>query len=272
MRRTYLASIAALAACAVAAVVLIAAGGGGQRSGGSQPAAGQPPARGWLSVNMVTVKRESVPEWIEFQRTQTIPMQQRGGVKQRGTWQSGAPFGEGATFAIVTPIEKFEDYDKPPLVQRMLTGDALRAYQVKNAQLTVSNHMFAMQDRQELSINPAANAKVSGMILTDVVVLSGHEQQYEAYIKNDLLPVLKKGNVPGYLVARTVFGGNANEYHTAQFFESYAEIDKGPITRRVLGAEAAAALNAKAMPHVASTNRTIMRYVPDLSFSRRPNS
>ena len=36
------------------------------------------------------------------------------------------PFGEGGSFAVLTPIEKFEDYDKPPLVSRMLSGDALQ--------------------------------------------------------------------------------------------------------------------------------------------------
>src|SRR4029078_10179627 len=112
------------------------------------------------------------------------------------------------------------------LVTRVLSGDALRAYQQKNSQLVASNHMFAIQDRTELSIPPTSTAKIRGMILADVTIVGGHGAQYEAYIKNDLLPVLKRGNVPGYLVSRTVFGGNANEYHTAQLFESYGEIDK----------------------------------------------
>jgi hypothetical protein len=267
------------AAAAAAAVLFVGARMGvsasAQRSGVGQPAAAamqQPPPRSWYSVNIVTVKRESVAEWREFQKTQTIPMQQKGGVKQRDTYQSGAPFGDGNTFAIVTPIDKFEDYDKPPLVARVLSGDALQAYQKKNASLTESNRMFAIQDRVELSIAPASTAKIAGIILTDVTVTIGHEQQYEAYLRNDLLPVLKKGNVPGYLVSRTVFGGNASEYHTAQLFESYSDIDKGPVTRRVLGAAGTQALNAKMLAHVSSINRTILRYVPDLSFARRPMS
>jgi hypothetical protein len=264
----------AVAILIVAVGLQLAAQGGaraGQRAASAQPAA-QTTSRAWYSVNVITVKRETANEWRDFQRTQTIPMQQRGGVKQRDTWQGGAPFGDGATFAIVTPIEKFEDYDKPPLVDRMLSGDALRSYQQKNAQLVVSNHMFAIQDRAELSIPPASTAKVRGMILTDVTVVAGHTDQYEAYIKNDLLPVLKKGNVLGYGVSRTVFGGNANDYHTVQYFDSYGDIDKGPLTARVLGQAAAQALAAKATPHIASLSRTIYRYVPELSYARRPNS
>jgi hypothetical protein len=270
MKRVLLVSLAAAVVVAAIGLRLMAQGGGaaGQRGGAASAA----PARHWYSVNVVTVKRETASEWFEFQRTQTIPLQQRGGVKQRDTWQGGAPFGEGLTYAVVTPIEKFEDYDKPPLVQRVLTGDALRAYQQKNASLVASNHMFAVQDRAELSIPPASTAKVRGAILTDVTIVNGHGEQYEAYIKNDLLPVLKRGNVFGYSVSRTVFGGNANEYHTVQYFDSYGEIDKGPITVRVLGQAASLALVGKATPHVASINRTILRYVPELSFAAKPNS
>ncbi len=262
MRRVLLVVVAA-AMCAV--VIPRVSAQSGQRSGA---AAGTQPRRAWFSVNVVTVKRDSDAAWRDFQKTQVIPLQQKGGVKQRDTYQGGAPFGDGNTYAIVTPIEKFEDYDKPPLVARMLQGDALRAYQQKATTLAVSNHMFAVQDRAELSIVPASMAKIRGAIVTDYTIVNGHGQQYEAFLKDDLLPVLKKGNVPGYLVSRTVFGGNANEYHEVQLFESYGEIDKGPVPTRVLDAAQAQALAAKRTPHVESVSRTIYRYVPDLSFSR----
>jgi hypothetical protein len=138
--------------------------------------------------------------------------------------------------------------------------------------MIVSRRTLAIQDRAELSIAPAANAKIVGAILQDVTVISGHAEQYEAYIKNDVLPVLKKGTVVGTAVSRTVFGGNANEYHLLTFLDSFAEIDKGPAQVRVLGQAAAAALGAKGTMHIASTERTILRYVPDLSFRPKPSS
>jgi hypothetical protein len=260
------------AVCVVVTKSLLVEAQGAQARPAAQSAPAAQPARAWYSVNIVTVKRDSVPQWAEFQKTQTIPMQQKGGVKQRDTWQSGAPFGDGNTYAIVTPIDKFEDYDKPPLAARMLQGDALRAYQQKTAALTASNHMFAIQDRAELSMIPASSAKIKGGILTDITVLPGHEAQYEAYIKNEVLPTLKKGNVAGYLVSRTVFGGNAGEYHTLQLFESYGEIDKGPVPTRVLGQAAAQAMTAKVIPHISAVNRTIVRYVPELSYARKPTT
>ncbi len=239
-------------------------GSSGQTPPSSQAAA--TPQRNWYSVTIVTLKPEMVFEWTEFQKSQTMPMQQKGGVKSRDVWQSGAPFGDGFTYGIVTPITNFANYDQPPLVTRTLGPEGSRAYADKLRRMVSSQRTFAVQDRAELSIPPAANAKIVGAILSDVTIVNGHAAQYEAFIKDDLLPVLKRGNVPGFSVSRTVFGGNANEYHTIQYFESFAEIDKGAITTRVLGQAGAQALAAKGALHVASLNRTIMRHVPDLSF------
>lgn len=253
-----------LAACTIAGPILWAQGA--QRG---TPAAAQAPRRAWYSVNIVTIKRGSDAAWRDFTKAQVIPMQQKGGVRMRQTWQSGAPFGEGSTYAVLTPIDKFEDYDKPPLVSRVLTGDALRAYQEKNASLTVSNRMFAIQDRAELSMPPASMEKVRAMILTDVTILPGHAAGYEAYMKNDWLPVLKKANVTGFAVSRTIFGGDGDEYHEAQYIESYGEIDKGPAQNRALATQAERdALAAKRVPHIKSVTRTILRFVPELSYSR----
>lgn len=273
MRRMFVVSIAA-AVLLVATLPRVHARAGGQTARSSQTqaaVAGAATSRAWYSVTIVTVKPEMVTAWIDFQKTETIPMQKRGGVRSRDTWQSGAPFGEGFTYGIVTTIDKFADYDQPPLAQRVLGPDVGRAFAERNRKLVAGSRTFAVQDRSELSVMPAANAKIIGAILTDVTVVNGHAEQYEAYLKNDLLPVLKKGNVVGYAVSRTIFGGDANEYHTVQYFDSYAEIDKGPLTRRVLG-DAVDALNAKLTPHVARLNRTLIRYVPDLSFRARPAS
>jgi len=269
MKRALSAVLVAASLCTALVVARVAAQGGARPA---QPAASAQTPRTWYLVNVITVKRGKAAEWVEFQKSQTIPMQQKSGMKQRETWQSGAPFGQGSTYAVVTQIDKFADYDQPPLPQRMLTGDALRTFQDTNNSLVESNMAFAIQDRAELSIMPAASASVRGAILSDVTVVGGHADQYEAYLKNDLVPVLKKGGVLGYLVSRTVFGGNANEYHTVQLFDSYADIDKGPVPTRVLGQAGAQALTAKAVPHVANLTRTLMRFVPELSFRARPTS
>jgi hypothetical protein len=270
MKRTLRATLAAVVVAVVAVWALdgsslVLAQGGG-RAGQAASPAGAAPQRHWYSVNIVTVKPESVNDFIQFQKSQAIPMLQRGGVKSRDVWQSGAPFGEGGTYAIVTPIDKFDEYDLDPRAVRVLGQEAGRAYQEKNRRMLSSSRSFAIQDRAELSVQPVISFKPKAGILTLTTIVSGHAADYEAYLKTDLLPVLKRGKVGGYLVSRTIFGGDANEYGTMQLIDSYAEIDKGPLTVQVLGQAAAQELSAKAFPHIASQRRELVRYVPDLSF------
>jgi hypothetical protein len=232
----------------------------------SPAAATAVPQRHWYSVNIVTVRPESLNEFVEFQKTQTIPMLQRGGIKGRDVWQSGVPFGDGGTFTMVMPIDKFADYDLEPRALRVLGAEKGRAYQDKNRRMLASSRLLAIQDRDELSVIPSPSFKPKAGILTLTTVVPGHAEAYEAYLKNELLPVLKRGNVHGYLVSHTTFGGDANEYASMQLIDSYAEIDKGPTTRQVLGQPAAQALLAKGTPHIAAQRRELQRYVPDLSF------
>jgi hypothetical protein len=230
------------------------------------PAATAVPQRNWYSVNIVTVRPESVNEFIEFQKTQTIPMLQRSGIKSRDVWQGGAPFGDGGSYALVMPIDKFADYDAGPRALRTLGDAAGRTYQEKLRRMFSSSRLFAIQDRAELSVVPNASFKPKAGILVLTTIIPGHADAYEAYVKNDLLPVLKRGNVAGYLVSHTTFGGDANEYASMQLLDSYAEIDKGPLARRVLGLQPWQELVAKGTPHIAAQRRELLRYVPDLSF------
>src|SRR5215471_11707384 len=115
MKRALAACLASAVVCLLAVSVIHAQNG----SRASQPSASAP-ARNWYLVNVVTLKPDMANDWVEFQKTQTIPMQKKGGMKDRDVWQSGAPFGEGFTFAVLTPITKFVDYDQPPLLVRTL--------------------------------------------------------------------------------------------------------------------------------------------------------
>jgi hypothetical protein len=127
-------------------------------------------------------------------------------------------------------------------------------------------------DRTELSLPVAPNAKFVAAVLQDVTIVGGHAAQYEAYLKDDVLPLLKKDKAVGFAVSRTVFGGNADEYHEVTYLASFADIDRGPAQARLLNAAERVAMAAKITPHVAHVERTILRYVPDLSYAAKPVS
>jgi hypothetical protein len=102
-------------------------------------------------------------------------------------------------------------------------------------------------------------------VVSSVRVAIGRNQEVENYLKNDFAPVYAKAGV-NYFVSQSIFGGDANEYVTLVMRDSFADLDKGPITTQVLGEEGAQKLLAK-LPAGAVTHieRTIMRLVPELS-------
>ena len=73
-------------------------------------------------------------------------------------------------------------------------------------------------------------------------------------------------------MSRTVFGGNANEYHEVTYLASFADIDKGPAQARLLNPAERTAMAAKITPHIEHVERTILRYVPGLSYAAKPVS
>ena len=93
MKRLLWISLAVIVVVCVALVLPRALAQGPARSSQAPAAATTAPQRSWYSVNIVTVRPESMNEFVEFQKSQTIPMLQRGGVKRRDVWQGGAPFG-----------------------------------------------------------------------------------------------------------------------------------------------------------------------------------
>jgi hypothetical protein len=98
-----------------------------------------------------------------------------------------------------------------------------------------------------------------------VNVAPGRNNEYENFLKNDFVPVMKQAGVT-YLVSQTIFGGNGNEYITLTMRDSFADLDKGPVPVQALGQEGAQKLMQK-MPAgaVVSLERSITKFVPELS-------
>ena len=98
-----------------------------------------------------------------------------------------------------------------------------------------------------------------------VNVAPGRNNEYENFLKNDFVPVMKQAGVT-YLVSQTIFGGSGNEYITLTMRDSFADLDKGPVPVQALGQEGAQKLMQK-MPAgaVVSLERSITKFVPELS-------
>jgi hypothetical protein len=103
-------------------------------------------------------------------------------------------------------------------------------------------------------------------VITSVSVAPGRSMDFENYIKNDYVPVMKQANV-SYFVSQGIFGGDANEYITLTLRDTFSELDKGPVIVQALGREGADKLVQKLpVGTVTHMERSLTRYVPELSF------
>jgi hypothetical protein len=233
-----------------------------------QAAAKPAPKREMIQVTVVKVKPDLLNEWLEFQKNETIPMLKKAGAIRRDAWQTGI-FGESGMYAFVVPIESFNQYDgdNPPL--RALGADGARAYAEKNRRFLVSSHTYADQTRPDLGYEVKMSGPPKLALLSNVRIALGKGADYEALVKSDVLPVMRKARL-GYAVSQTVLGGDINQFTTLIFYDTFADIGKGHPFDRILGADGSRQLTAKAVGIVTHVERSIVRYVPELSFAPHP--
>ena len=223
-----------------------------------------------LSITVVSVKPEMMNEFQNFMKNTTNPALKKGGLKWREVWQNTGAAGDAFEYVLVTPVAKFAEFDGPSALEKGLGAQGLPAWLAKAGSLVNSVRRFIIRTRPDLSFatQPAATPKL--VVLHFVQVATNRNTDYENYLKNDFVPVMKQAGVT-YLVSQTIFGGDANEYITLTMRDSFADLDKGPVLVQALGPEGAQKLTQKLpLGIVVNIERSLARFVPELSIMPAP--
>ena len=232
----------------------------------SQPAAQMPPAPSMLSINVVHIKPDMITDYQEFAKNETIPALQKGGVTVREAWTT-AVFGESYEYTYVTPIANWADFDGPTPIVKALGQDGARAYGMKARKFITSSRTYAVQMRPDLSFMGKMTWPPKMAVVNSIHVMPGRNQDFENLLKSDVLPAMKKADVLAYLVSQTVHGGDVTEYITLTIVDSFAEMGKGSPLIRGMGQEAFNKFLAKGAGLIAHQERSVIRYVPELSIT-----
>lgn len=218
-----------------------------------------------LSITVVSVKPDMMVEFQNFMKNTTNPALKKGGLKWREVWQNTGAAGDAFEYVLVTPVAKLAEFDGPGALERGLGAQGLPAWQSKASSLVNSVRRFIIRTRPDLSFASQRTGGPKLAVVQFVRVAPNRNDDYENFLKNDFVPVMKQAGVT-YLVSQTIFGGNGNEYITLTMRDSFADLDKGPVAVQTLGQEAAQKLMQK-MPAgaVVQVERSITRFVPELS-------
>jgi len=223
------------------------------------------PTPEFLSITVVSVKPDMMIEFQNFMKNTTNPALKKGGLKWREVWQNTTSAGDAFEYVLVSPVAKFADFDGPGALEKGLGAQGYPAWQTKAGSLVNSVRRFIIRTRPDLSFAAQRTGAPKLAVVHFVHVAPNRNDDYENFLKNDFVPVMKQAGVT-YLVSQTIFGGNANEYITLTMRDSFADLDKGPVPVQALGQEAAQKLMQK-VPAGAVVNleRSITRFVPELS-------
>ena len=96
-------------------------------------------------------------------------------------------------------------------------------------------------------------------------IAPGKMQEYEDFIKTEILPIYKKAKEP-YTVTRRGLGANNNDVTSISWVNKASDLDAGPPTTRALGAAGAAKLAARTAGLATLVDQVVRRRVAELSY------
>lgn len=166
---------------------------------------------------------------------------------------------------MVTPFDKYAVYDSTSPQVEALGAEGAARLAAKLRKCEDSVQVFVSLPLPELSYLPAGNIPAIA-VYTRVRVATGTMQEYQNFLKTEILPLYKKANVRFQVNRRGLGADTSDVTSIASVGNKYADLDAGSVLARALGADGAAKLLAKTAGMVTVVERVVRRRVPDLSF------
>jgi len=226
------------------------------------PSAQTPPAPQWLRFNVETVKPDMVQEYEGYKK-QLAAAYKKAGLPIYAVLSNYS--GNRNEYTTVTFVMKFGDLDSPSPLRKALGEEAFTNLVSAITHCVTSTTWYFSLPWDDVSIDKGGPVG-QYFLRSRVPIATGKNNEYRAYVKNELKPVLEKGGVTWYRASTPVFGGPAGTVETMRLLKNLGEIDGGPIQTKVLGAAGAQALAAKAAALTRGpAQTTIMMLRPELS-------
>lgn len=224
-------------------------------------------------VTITHVKPEMVPDYQAAVSAEGIPALKKAGVPWRHTYRTG-PFGDFGVFVAVQPVTGMAQFDQPGAIPRMLGEPAATRYAARTRSMIVSQKQILQTFQPALSIrsNIAEPAKL--IVVEDVQLYSGKGQAFAELTSSKIVPALNKAGVKDFWVYNTTWGGPAGSRTLVEPIESYAALE-APLAllqrlEGIIGTEAAQRISAERSALVEHAERTVLRLVPELTFTTQP--
>ncbi len=177
-------------------------------------------APAWLDVTIVQVKggkgaefESLLKDMMAARRKANLPVGQVFSVA------SGHP----NEYHIVTPMQSLAVNDKP---QPFMQPAAQAVWLMRITETIDSVRFFYARTYPQHSIEGNTNGPPPQLLLLRTVqVVSGREDDYEAWVANQLMPAMRQANVMGHTLSRGVFGDSPKNFYHATPVANWAALD-----------------------------------------------
>ena len=216
-------------------------------------------------VNEYTIKPGMMTEFLAWAKSEALPLFIKAGIKESYFFTN--VYGDRD---IVTVTEAHDNFAaikaRNEAFAKNNSPEALAALTAGGNRYIEHTRTFIVETMPELSwINPNLKSIPPYYIMLVHHLAPLRWRDYEAYIKNDWLPLVKKAETNGRIVSRMRYGSDSEHYTTFVPVNDLADLDQPNKITQMIGAENAAKIQQKLVGIVLRTENRILRLRADIS-------
>jgi hypothetical protein len=214
-------------------------------------------------VTITHVKPDMLTEWLDLQKNEVVPALKKAGQTTRTVYHTSL-FGNSYEYVVITPFQKFAEFDAGSPLIKALGETAAARLGAKLQKCTESSTSFASTRLADLS-NVLDGPPPQMIVSARYRIAPGKTADFQSLVKSDILPVYKKARV-GLTVNQRSVGTNPNDVTMSTAYSKFADLDGGPFLVKQLGQDAVNKLNAKFIGIRTLIEVVVRTRVAELSF------
>lgn len=263
-----------LSLCLILAV-LLCAGGLQSNSAQNNTKPADAPQRLLGLVNEFTIKQGMMTAYLEWAAKEARPLYVKAGI-QKGYFFTNLY--DSASRNVVTLIEVHDSFAairaRNEAFNKNNSKEALDAWNARAREFIADTRTYLIEMLPELSwTNPKLKTPPLYYFVTERFVAAQRGRDYEAYLKNDYIPLVKKSDSNGIMTSRIRYGGETGHYFVFLPVIDLTELDQpGKVTQAAGGADAIAKMQQKLIGIVQRSETRILRLRPEISIIPAPSA
>ena len=224
-------------------------------------------------VNEYTIKPGMMTAYLQWAEKEAIPLYHKAGIKEAYFFTN---IYDSAERSIVTFIEVHPSFAaikaRNEAFTRNNSQEARAAWSAKAPEFIESTRAYIVEGLPEISWrNPNLKKASLYYVVTERYIAPFRGRDYEAYLKNDYLPLVKKANGNGITVTRLRYGGEMGHYYVFSGVDDLTELDQpSKITAAAGGQDAVQKMMQKLIGVVQRSESRILRLRTELSIIPEP--